>query len=69
MQSIVFQAMSQELYEARISLVAMPTKFVKMNAANRKIMPLDFLRIEEREDEKEEQRQWDRSKTPSGRFH
>jgi len=68
-QTIAFQAMSQELYEARISLVAMPMEFVKMNAANRKIMPIALLRIKEKEDEKEEQRDWERSETPSGRFH
>jgi len=61
--------MSQELYEARISVVAIPSEFVKMNAANRKIMPMALLRMKEKDDEKEEQRDWEHSKTPSGRFH
>ena len=68
-QPAVFQEMSQDMYEACISAVTIPGKFIRKNATNRKIMPLALLRIKEAEDEQRERREWEVDDSSSGRFH
>jgi hypothetical protein len=55
-QPTIFRDMPLDMYEARISVVAMPSKFIKMNPTNRKIMPMAMLRIKEEEDRNERER-------------